>query len=195
MASQPHWYLQKRTALASGIATAVALYLAATILGYIPAEQRINTADLLVVVIAIVAVFLINKPDVMNRVKELEVAGLKLHLWELKQIQQEQNRNLEIMTRILPLLLPAPEQAHMKNLVAGSTSNYNGNNILQSELRNLRSIGIIRNRPDKLIADMAKGKVFDLADYVELTEQGKEWVGLLKTFDITSQTTEPRAHS
>jgi hypothetical protein len=51
------------------------------------------------------------------------------------------------MEMVLPFLLPKPEQQHILNLGAGKTSNYQGNHLLRSELRRLRSMAFWRSTP------------------------------------------------
>ena len=73
------------------------------------------------------------------------------------------------------MLLQDKEVRHIRNLFIGRTERYQGSAALREELRRLRSIGLISTKADRNIADMRDGMVFDLADYVELTELGRRW--------------------
>ena len=77
---------------------------------------------------------------------------------------------------ILPMLIPEPERQHLLNLSRGKTQGYHGRGTLRSELRHLRSMGLVRKHTDKRIEDITSGNVHDLADFIELTELGRQWV-------------------
>jgi hypothetical protein len=84
---------------------------------------------------------------------------------------------------MLPLLLPEGDGQHLLNLAAGWTSEYTGGQSVRSELRRLRSLGLLRMRRDRQVGQMQDGSGFDLADYVELTELGKRWVRKLQEIE------------
>ena len=81
---------------------------------------------------------------------------------------------------LLPVLIPEPEQKHLFNLARGNTQGYKGGGNVRSELRHLRTIGLIRKHPEKHIGDLRSDGVYDLADVVELTDLGRQWVARLK---------------
>ena len=64
------------------------------------------------------------------------------------------------------------ELKHLKNLNVGSTSNYQRGQLLQAELRRLRSIGLIASK--RRISEMPDE--FDLSEWVELTGRGKDYI-------------------
>lgn len=81
---------------------------------------------------------------------------------------------------LLRVLVPEAEQRHLLNIADGKTKGYKGGGSLCSELRHLRSIGLIRKRAERTIGElMSDGQVHDLADIVELTELGRQWVAKL----------------
>jgi len=80
---------------------------------------------------------------------------------------------------ILPMLIPEAERKHLLNISQGKTEGYQGRGSLRSELRHLRYMGLIRKRPDRHIGDLTSGNRHDLADVVELTDLGREWVAKL----------------
>jgi len=66
-----------------------------------------------------------------------------------------------------------PEQKHLFNLHDGRTKGYQGRGTLQAELRHLAASGLLVRKQGRTIGEMRRGTVFDLADYVELTDLGK----------------------
>jgi len=66
------------------------------------------------------------------------------------------------------------------NIAHGRTRDYEGRGSLRSELRHLRSMGLIRKHSTRHIGDLTSGKTHDLADFVELTDLGRQWVAKLE---------------
>ena len=89
----------------------------------------------------------------------------------------------EDMGLMLSVLIPEPEQKHLLNIANGKTKGYTGRDSLRSELRHLRSIGLIRKRADRNIGELKSEGVYDLADILELTDLGRQWVAKLKGRD------------
>ena len=81
---------------------------------------------------------------------------------------------------LLPVLIPESEQKHLFNLADGKTTGYKGRGSLRSELRHLRSMGLIRKHLDRHIGELKSDRVFDLADILELTDLGRQWVAKLR---------------
>lgn len=86
----------------------------------------------------------------------------------------------EDMGLMLSVLIPEPEQKHLLNIASGKTKGHKGGGSLRSELRHLRSIGLIRKHADRHIAELKSDGVYDLADILELTDLGRQWVAKLK---------------
>jgi hypothetical protein len=84
------------------------------------------------------------------------------------------------MGLMLSVLIPEPEQKHLLNIGDGKTKGYKGGRSLRSELRHLRSIGLIRKHADRNIGELRSEGVYDLADILELTDLGRQWVAKLK---------------
>ena len=80
----------------------------------------------------------------------------------------------------LPMLVPEPERKHLLNFAHCNTQGYKGRGSLRSELRHLRSIELIRSCSGRHIGDLKAGDVHDLADFVELTDLGRQWVAKLE---------------
>jgi hypothetical protein len=81
---------------------------------------------------------------------------------------------------MLPVLIPEPERRHLLNIAHGKTQGYQGRGSLRSELRHLRSMGLIQKRSGRHIGDLTSDSVHDIAGVVELTTLGREWVAKLE---------------
>lgn len=159
------------------IILAVLTYTVAVVAGYLPSERRIDTANLAVITLAIICVFLLLNPGIFERLKMFEVSGFKLEMLEsVKEQQAEQQSKLEDIALILPLLLPKAEQKHLLNLAGNKTADYKGNSALRSELRRLRTIGLVKSLPKVAIGQIKDNAEIDLAEYVGLTMLGERWV-------------------
>jgi hypothetical protein len=112
----------------------------------------------------------------LRQVKSFSLGQLKFELIEkLRERQAVQEQKIDDIRLILPLLLPSTEVKHLRNIAAGNTERYAGNDALRAELRRLRSIGLVAKKAGRNVADIKDGMKFDLADYVELTELGRKW--------------------
>ncbi len=89
---------------------------------------------------------------------------------------------------VLSLIVPEPQQKHLANLAEGKTKNYQGRGSLRSELRHLVSAGLLEKLPGRHIGDMKSGSAYDLADFVKLTESGRQWLEQTKRSRLRTQT-------
>jgi hypothetical protein len=76
----------------------------------------------------------------------------------------------------LPAIVPEPMRTHLVNLAKGRTASYEGRGSLRSELRQLRTTGLIEMMPGRNVGDIKTGMLVDLADYVRLTDSGLQWL-------------------
>ena len=128
----------------------------------------------------------------LRQVKTFSLGQLKLEMIEkLREQQQKQEEKIADIALILPLLLQDKEVRHIRNLFVGRTEKYQGSGTLREELRRLRSIGLISKKAERNIGEMRDGMVFDLADYVELTELGRRWAHRIQ--EIQSGDAKPDA--
>jgi hypothetical protein len=81
----------------------------------------------------------------------------------------------------LSLVLPAAQQNHLLNLAERKTQGYEGRGSLRSELRSLVSMGLVEKLTDRHIGDLKSGMVYDLGDFVKLTDRGRHFVDRIKT--------------
>jgi hypothetical protein len=95
----------------------------------------------------------------------------------LEESSRERNGGLvDYFGLLVSRMIPEAEQKHLFNLADGTTKEYTGRSSLQSELRHLAESGLLMRRPGRSIGDMRRGTIFDLADYVELTDLGRFWI-------------------
>ncbi|MBS1856373.1 MAG: nucleotide-binding protein [Acidobacteria bacterium] len=83
-------------------------------------------------------------------------------------------------TLALSLAIPEPQRTHLSNLAQSKTQNYQGRGSLRSELRHLVSVGLLEKLPGKHIGDMKSGSTYNLAEFVKLTDSGRDLVERLK---------------
>jgi hypothetical protein len=97
---------------------------------------------------------LYEQPDEFERLvsEHLRKTLATVELEEVKSMQKWQQDHLSVMQLVLPLLLPKEEQQHLVNLGLGNTSGYQGNHSVRSELRRLRSMGLVEKHPYRNIA-------------------------------------------
>jgi len=157
-------------------ATLLSVYALGIVLGYVPKDNRLDGSSLTLIVVGLLGIALLLRPDVLNRLKIVEAFNFRVELSEVKEKLARQSDDLAATRMMLPFLLPDKERIHLTNLSRHQTANYKGGNPLRIEMRRLRSIGLIRMRsPDRHIGQMTSDKTFDLADFVELTQLGEYW--------------------
>ena len=157
----------------------VAGYTAAVMLG-LPKERRIDASTLGVIGIGSLIAVVLFRPDIVDRVTRLEIAGWKV---DIEKKQEKQDKQLNDIQLILPILLAESERKHLLNLASQNTKPYRGNQDVRTELRRLRSLKLIRMKPNQEIRRMEDGKEVALSDFVELTELGQHWVDRIKDIE------------
>ena len=180
-----------RVFLATSTGVAVVGYTIAIVLGKLPEEQRIDAVHFGIIALSGVIILLLLRPSLANRLKRFEGAGFKLEMLEQVKEKQDKQANaldkqasaLDDISLMLPLLLPKTERKHLMNLDRGRTDGYKGNTAFRSEIRRLRSIGLLEMRPDCHVGHMKTKMEFDLADYVQLTDLGHRWVERIKQIE------------
>lgn len=175
--------MRLRVALAILVVLLVAAYTGATLSAEIGPENRIDAINLALIVLGVVGVALLIRPDIVNRLRLFELSGLRLEFEQVKEAQVKQGSRLDDISLVLPLLLPEPERRHLMNLATNKAARYAGNDAVRSELRRLRSIGLIRMRGGRHVGEIADGLLFDLNDHVELTELGERWVRRIREIE------------
>lgn len=173
----------RQKAFAVAVAVFTAAYLLLVVSGIIPAANRLTAADCGVAVVAALVIAAIWRPDFFERLQKFDFAGIKFELSEVKkgQIevqknQQEQQAVLEDVRLALRLLITEKERDHLRNLFTHATNTYRVKGALRDEIRHLRAMKLVKMREGKTVGGMPEKAVFDLADYVELTEDGLRFV-------------------
>ena len=121
---------------------------------------------------------LIN-PQVLQRIRIFEVGNLRFELQEIKNVQSDQQDSLDGVRVALSIMLPKEEQNHLINLMNDKVSKYSGGYIMRAEVQHLESIGLIRMRSGHTVEEMRGDMVFDLSNYVQLTDLGRkaaQWI-------------------
>jgi hypothetical protein len=149
------------------------------ITGTIKSADKLDAVALALIALgALLFVALIN-PQVLQRIRILELGGLKVELREVRTEQAAQKDALEAITTILSILLPKDEQKHLDYLLRNKAAAYKGGNAMRTELRHLRTIGLIEMRRNHTIDEMHSNMTFDLTDYVKLTDLGTKSAELI----------------
>jgi len=148
--------------------------------GRVADQRKIDAVTLTVLVLAGVAAAVLWNPQAFSRLTLFEMGSFKLELANVRKRQAEQADQLQNIRLLLPLLLTGREQKHLMNLSNRNTAGYQGNNDVRTELRRLRSIGLIEMREGRNIGKMADGSKYDLSDFVTLTNLGSEWVARIQ---------------
>jgi len=168
---------------AIAVAVCTGAYLLLVVSGRIPTANRLSAADCGVVVVAALAIAAAWKPDFFERLQKVDFAGVKFELGEVKkgQIevqkhQQEQQAVLDDVRLALRLLITDKERDHLRNLFTAATDTYRVKGALRDEIRHLRAMKLVKMREGKTVGGMPDKTIFDLADYVELTEDGLRFI-------------------
>lgn len=170
-------------AFAVAVAVCTVLYLLLVVSGIIPAANRLTAADCAVVVVTALVVAAAWRPDFFERLQKFDFAGIKFELGEVKKgqielqkLQQEQQAVLEDVRLALRLLITEKERDHLRNLFTHATHTYRVKGALLEEIRNLRAMKLVSMCDGKTVGGMPEKAIFDLAEYVRLTEDGLKFV-------------------
>ena len=188
---QQKQYMWIRVCFAFIVGLVVAVYTVSIVIGKIPDGQRIDAVHFGIILLTVGIILLLLKPNITDRLKRFEGAGFKLEM--LEQVKENQDKQaleldqqaqlLDDISLMLPLLLPKNERKHLMNLERKKTAGYKGNSAFRSEIRRLRSIGLLEMLKGRYVGHMKSGTDFDLAHYVQLTDLGNRWVARIKQIE------------
>ena len=164
----------------------VTVYVVQILRAKVVGDRRLQTNDIVLVALGFFVCALVLRPGILGRVSRVELLGMKVEVEALKAKQERQEDELAGIQLVMPLLLPERERGHLRNLESGNCMEYEGGNTVRTELRHLRSMDLIWRKGNHNIAELRDGLTFDLAEYVELTHAGREWLKRLSTMDNTS---------
>jgi hypothetical protein len=168
-------YMFRRT-IAFAVVLVVSVYTVGIVLGRIPQQQKLSATDVGLVVVTAVVASVLLRPELLNRLTHFKFGSFEADWKHVKEKQQTQERELDAVRFVLTFLLQQAEKNHLENLVKDGASQYEGNHAVRSELRKLRTLGLIENRKDHTIAEMKDGHKCDLKDVVQLTERGRDYL-------------------
>jgi type III secretory pathway component EscS len=175
-----------RLIAAALVATLGSAYIVGVVSGVIATEHRLDLAHLGLIILLVIVVSILLRAEWLSRIKLFKFGDLQIELLEqVREAQIKNDRQLEDIRLVLPLLLPKSELVHLMNLQEGRTASYRGGNALRAELRRLRSIGLIQMRPNRTVGEMTSGTVFDLGECVELTSLGRRWAMRIREIEKT----------
>jgi len=178
-------YAIRRT-IAFAVVLAVSVYIVGIVLGRVPAQQKLGATDVGVLVVTAVVARALVRPEFLDRLTHIKLWSFEADWRELKDKQQTQEKELDDVRLILTLLVQGAEQSHLKNLEKGAPVRYHCNHNVRSELRRLRTLGLIQNRKDRAIKEMIDGRDCDLTEIVQLTERGKQYLERIREQELGS---------
>lgn len=173
----------QRRLLAAVTCLLAAAYTVSVVLGIIPKDQKIDAANLIVLALAGFCAILLVNPEALERLRHFKVAGFEFDLEKIRQKQEQQQGQLEAISLLLPLVLREEEGKHLHNLAQAKTTGYVGNHDMRTELRRLKTMGLIEKLPGRFVGEMKDGMQADLAQYVRLTSFGRRMVGQLEEME------------
>jgi hypothetical protein len=116
--------------------------------------------------------------QVAEQIRDVAIAiADRKKLIKVNERQETQEAMTDFLRMILPVVIPREERGHLYNLISKRTKKYHGRSSLRKELRNLRSMQLIKMKHGKNVGDIADEQPIDLADFVELTQSGHFWMG------------------
>jgi hypothetical protein len=122
-----------------------------------------------------------SRPDRIQAALGPACHDIRLAIRKHAVLRNPASPNPQDLALLLPILIPKREQKHLLNIADGKTKGYKGRGTLRSELRHLRSIGLVKKHADRHIGELKSEGVDDLADIIELTDLGRQWVAKLRS--------------
>jgi hypothetical protein len=122
-----------------------------------------------------------SRPDRIQAALGPACHDIRLAIRKHAVLRNPASPNAQDLGLLLPVLIPEPEQKHLLNIADGKTKGYKGRGTLRSELRHLRSMGLIKKHADRHIGELKSEGVYDLADIIELTDLRRQWAARLRS--------------
>jgi Predicted nucleotide-binding protein containing TIR-like domain len=122
-----------------------------------------------------------SRPDRIQAALGPACYDIRLAIRKHAVLRNPASPNAQDLGLLLPVLIPEPEQKHLLNIADGKTKGYKGRGTLRSELRHLRSMGLIKKHAARYIGELKSEGVYDLADIIELTDLGRQWAARLRS--------------
>lgn len=172
-----------RLLLATVVCLTAGAYTAGVVFGVISQEHRIDATNLIILGLAVLVALLLVKPDALDQLRRLKLAGFELEIEKLKRGQELQQGQLEAISLLLPLVLREEEIKHLRNLSEARTSGYVGGHPVRTELRRLATLGLIERIDGRMMRELKDNFNFNLANYVRLTPFGRRIVTQLEEIE------------
>jgi hypothetical protein len=179
-----------RFAAGATILILVAVYIGLIVTGTISTSRQISVANLVVIVVGLIIVAILIRPQVLSNVQEFGVGGLSVkmreQLQEIQDTQKDHTRNLEEIHFILESLVTTSEMSHLKKLANRTAANYKRTPALEMELRRLRDVGLIELKKDQSGNKYRIGHLpstFDPSFYIDITERGNDYIKRIRDME------------
>ncbi len=165
-----------RGLITAAVIVLIVCYVGGIVFGYIPEKQKLGGPDIGILMVGAAVVCLLMRPEFFDRLTHVKVGSVEVELEKLQRDQQAQRSELDDVRFALTMLLQGNELQHLTSLKSGETQGYVGNHDLRTELRRLRTLGLVQNRGESKIADLTDNRKFDLGKIIELTERGRQYL-------------------
>jgi hypothetical protein len=161
-------------------------YLVLITAGVIKPADRLSVPEVALLFLAVGCVGVTLKPGIIERLEKFELAGIKIDLTRVREEQVEVRKRQELQAELLngvqlalKLLVGNKEREHLMNLYRNKTNDYSVTGNSREEIRRLRAVKLIQMRGKETVAGIPDKVPFDLAKYIELTEDGREFAARL----------------
>lgn len=165
-----------RSLIAIAVVLTVAAYIAGIVNGRIPAAQKLTGADVGLILVACAVTTVLLRPDVLHYFARIKLGIFEADLRDLQEGQRVQEKELDDVRLVLTLLVQPRERNHLANLAKAGPASYVGNHDVRTELRRLRTLGLIENQVDRHIGELRDGARQDLKAIVQLTKRGNDYL-------------------
>jgi hypothetical protein len=145
-----------------------------------PIEGRQNSSE----------AFLEVEHAIRQAAAEIRSAKVARAVTRVEDQQAFQSDLLNVLSLVLPAILPEASRAHLWNLHRRQTTGYVGRRSLRQELRYLCQLRLVARRPGRSIGNIKENEVLDLADWVELTRTGEYWINRLEEVEKIERETQ-----
>ena len=135
------------------LSLAVTGYVYAIVAGTVPQGNRLGLSELGIILSAVVVIAVILSPTLLDRLQSMRLGGVEVQL--LNRLE---------------------EQRHLRELATGSTDTHAGGHQLRTELRRLATLRLVRRKPDVWIHQIQDEARVKVADFVEITDRGLEYL-------------------
>ena len=160
------------------VALIVSGYCILVVTGVVPPEDRLGVAEFVALGLVLAVLALSFAPGgIFTELSRLKLGAFEVEIRE-KVATLEQNQTL--LFRLVPLLIPTHERAHLQKLASGEDADYVLSPGLPAEIRSLRGKGLVQNRGQQRVSELPAGTGFRLSDHVLLTDLGREWLAILQ---------------